>query len=230
LDNEPKSTPYSELSVVGMSRTIGVISPQTLNGVPFEFDSWSDGGAPIHSIFTPSDSTTYTAVYRVDAGRIGIGTGLTGTYYDNGDLTNPLRTRIDPTINFSWDASAPIPGMGADTFSVRWTGQVQPQFSQTYTFYTESSDGVRLWVNDKLIIDDWTDHPSRENSGSITLTAGQKYDIKMEYYDNLGDSVARLMWSSASNPKGVIPRSQLYPSPSRVFLPMLVVKSMSLQR
>ena len=64
VEAEPKASPYSTLSVVGMKRTLGVVSPQTVNGVTYEFSSWSDGGAATHEITTPSADTTYTATFR----------------------------------------------------------------------------------------------------------------------------------------------------------------------
>jgi hypothetical protein len=89
---------------------------------------------------------------------------------------------------------------------------VQPVYTETYTFYTQSDDGVRLWVNGKLLIDNWTDHAATQNSGTITLTAGQKYSIKMEYYENSGGAVAKLSWSSPSQAKQVIPKARLFPA------------------
>src|SRR6185295_16046578 len=88
---------------------------------------------------------------------------------------------------------------------------VQAQVSETHTFYTVSDDGVRLWINGQLLIDNWSDHGPTENSGSIALTAGQKYALKMEYYENGGGATAKLLWSSASTPKQVIPQGQLHP-------------------
>src|SRR5262249_802748 len=87
---------------------------------------------------------------------------------------------------------------------------VQAQYSETYTFYTESDDGVRLWVNGQLLVDNWTDHAPTENSGTIALVAGQKYDIKMEFYENGGGAGAHLLWSSASTATQAVPTSQLY--------------------
>ena len=107
--------------------------------------SWSDGGAASHNISTPAVNTTYTATYRVVTG--GTGTGLAATYYNNADFTGTTVVRTDPTVNFDWASGSPAAAIGVDTFSARWTGQVQPQFSETYTFYTQSDDGVRLWVN-----------------------------------------------------------------------------------
>ncbi|MEJ7709151.1 MAG: PA14 domain-containing protein [Pyrinomonadaceae bacterium] len=209
LDGQPQTAPITFTGVVGVIRSLGVISPQTVNGVTYVFDSWSDGGAATHSISTPATNATYTAVFRVNAGRVGNGDGLTATYYGNLNLTGATFTRIDPTVNFEW-RSGPAAGIGADTFSARWVGRVQPQFSETYTFYTRSDDGVRLWVNGQLLINNWTDHSQTENSGRIALVAGQKYDVRMEYYDNTRTGIAKLLWSSSSTPQAIIPRSQLY--------------------
>ncbi|HLY73792.1 MAG TPA: PA14 domain-containing protein, partial [Planctomycetota bacterium] len=145
-------------------------------------------------------------------GVVGNGSGLTGQYYDNIDFTNLKVTRTDATVNFDWGTGSPDPSIGPDTFSVRWTGQVQAQFSETYTFYTESDDGIRLWLNGVLVINNWTDHAQTENSGSFSLSAGTKADLKLEYYQNGGLAVAKLLWSSPSTPKQTVPQSQLYPA------------------
>lgn len=140
------------------------------------------------------------------------GQGLRGEYYNNEDFTGIAEIRIDPTVDFDWgEFGSPSSSMDADTFSVRWIGKVEPKYSEEYTFYTLSDDGVRLWVNNTLIIDNWTVHAAVEDSGIITLMAGQKYDIRMEYYDNTMHATAKLYWASASQLKEVIPQSQLFP-------------------
>ncbi|MDQ3814259.1 MAG: PA14 domain-containing protein, partial [Armatimonadota bacterium] len=156
----------------------------------------------------------YVRVRSVTApvGVIGNGTGLTGTYYNNQDFTGTTVTRVDPQIRFNWGEAAPASSIDPDTFSVRWTGQVQAQVSETYTFYTRTDDGARLWINDQLLIDDWNGHPAQENSGTIQLAAGVKYNIKMEYFDGEGGAVAELLWSSPSIFKQAVPQSQLYPT------------------
>ena len=138
------------------------------------------------------------------------GNGLKAEYYDNINFTNLKQTRIDPTVNFNWGTGSPAPSVGADTFSVRWTGQVEAEYSENYQFYTTSDDGIRLWVNDQLVIDKFINQPATEYSGSIALVAGQKYNIKLEYYDNLSVAVSKLSWSSSSQTKEIIPQSQLY--------------------
>ncbi|MDQ3250067.1 MAG: PA14 domain-containing protein [Chloroflexota bacterium] len=101
---------------------------------------------------------------------------------------------------------------------MRWTGQIQPRFGETYTFITRSDDGVRLWVNNQLTINNWTDHAPTENQAALALTAGQRYDIKLEYYENGGQSAIKLEWQSASEPRAVVPALQLYPSATGVTL------------
>ncbi|MBG1244820.1 Calx-beta domain-containing protein, partial [Nostoc sp. NZL] len=128
----------------------------------------------------------------------------------NIDFTNLKQTRTDATVNFNWGGVSPDPSIGADTFSVRWTGQVQAKYSETYNFYTTSDDGVRLWVNGQQIINKFVNQSATEYSGAIALVAGQKYEIKLEYYENQYSAVSQLAWSSSSQTKEIIPQSQLY--------------------
>jgi hypothetical protein len=100
--------------------------------------------------------------------------------------------------------------VAADTFSVRWTGQIQPRFSEEYTFYASTDDGVRLWINGQQVINNWVNQSVKTTSGKIRLEAGQRYDIRLEYFDNTGNAVSKLEWSSASQSREVIPQSQLY--------------------
>ena len=139
------------------------------------------------------------------------GTGLTGQYFDNADFTMPKLTRTDPTVDFVWGLGSPSSLVGADTFSVRWTGQIEAPASGTYTFSTVSDDGVRLWVNGQLLVNNWTIHAATENSGTIFLSAGQKVAVRMEIYENGGDATARLLWSGPGIAKQVVPQSRLHP-------------------
>lgn len=140
----------------------------------------------------------------------GTGTGLNGEYFDNANLTTLKLNRVDTTVNFDWGQGSPTSLMESDSFSVRWSGQVEPKYSETYTFYTSSDDGVKLWVNNVLVINDWVEHSVTEHSGTITLSAGTKYNIKLEYFENLDKASVKLMWSSPSQSKEIIPATQLY--------------------
>jgi hypothetical protein len=95
-------------------------------------------------------------------------------------------------------------------FSARWTGLLEPEFSEEYTFYTRSNDGVRLWIDDKLVIENWTDHAETEDKGAVKLEAGKKHRIKLEYFYAGGSGVTRLFWSSASQKREVVPAARLY--------------------
>jgi hypothetical protein len=139
------------------------------------------------------------------------GGGVRGDYYRGTGFAARVLTRTDPQINFNWADGAPDPAVDADSFSVRWTGELEAAFSETYTFYTNSDDGVRLWVDGQQLVDNWTDHTNTENSGNISLVAGQVYSIQMEYYDNTGPAVAELLWSSRHTPKQIVPRAALSP-------------------
>lgn len=132
-----------------------------------------------------------------------LGDGLMASYFPNRFLSgNANSIRVDPYINFNW--------VGQENFSVRWTGFIVPKYSQVYTFYVIRDDGVRLWVNNQLLIDRWFDHAATEYSIPIALTAGVKVPIKIEYYQHLGKAVMELGWSSLSTTKEIIPQSQLF--------------------
>jgi hypothetical protein len=142
----------------------------------------------------------------------GSGTGLIANYFTDSELKNLGLTRVDPSVDFTWGQDSPDASMiPADGFSARWVGKVQAQFSESYTFYTNSDEGVALWVNGQQIIDNFTDHTLTEDSGTITLNAGETYTIRLDYYDNAFDAQMQLSWSSDSTPKQIIPTSQLYP-------------------
>ncbi|MHC4143895.1 MAG: PA14 domain-containing protein [Planctomycetota bacterium] len=137
------------------------------------------------------------------------GGGVRADYYKGMDLKRLVLTRIDPQINFNWSIGEPDPLVGNDRFSVRWTGEVEAAYTETYTFYTNSADGIRLWVDDKQLVDNWTDHANTQDSGTIDLIEGQVYSIVMEMYENDGDAVAQLRWESPRTPKQFIPQAAL---------------------
>jgi glucose/arabinose dehydrogenase len=145
----------------------------------------------------------------------GNGDGLKGEYYDNTNFTSLKLTRTNATVDFDWGTGSPDASIAADTFSVRWTGLVQPQFSETYTFYTTTDDGARLWVDGQLLIDKWVDQSATNDwTGNLALTAFRKYSVMMEYFENGGGASTKLSWSSPSTPKAIIPQTQLYSGPT----------------
>jgi hypothetical protein len=118
-----------------------------------------------------------------------------GEYFGNRNLSgSPLLVRDDAKIDFRWGAASPAPGtIPADGFAVRWTRTINPG-AGNYRFSMTIDDGGRLWVNNHLLIDRWKDQAAQTYSGDIYLPAGG-VPIKMEYYENMGDAVARLSWA-----------------------------------
>ncbi|MDT8300076.1 MAG: PA14 domain-containing protein [Sedimentisphaerales bacterium] len=148
--------------------------------------------------------------------------GLKGEYYHATIAANEWQdlvlTRIDPKVDFDWGANSPEPGVvNADNFTVRWTGTIEVPESETYTFYTEGDDGIKLWVNNELVIDTWTwsktwhvtQPPIEFGSGEIALTAGQQYEIKLEHYEHGGTAKCKLSWSTATMAQEIVPSQYL---------------------
>jgi hypothetical protein len=152
-------------------------------------------------------SSANSAVIAVTTGSgpaNGNGPGLRGDYYNGMEFDSFNYTTNGENIDNDW-------GDNGDEYSVRWTGRVMPRYSENYTFITTSDDGVRLWVNGVLVIDNWTNHGSADDySPAITLSAGVLYNIKMEFFEAGGDAVAKLAWQSASQSREAIPLNQLY--------------------
>jgi hypothetical protein len=212
LDGQPLATPSETPGVVGLRRSLGVVSPQVKDGTTYVFERWAHGGAAGHEVRTPGTDTAWTAVFRAETPPPPPPPqqGLTAEYFDAADLTGLKLVRVDPTVDLRWQAGSPAPEVDVDTFSARWSGSVLPRYSETYTFHTETNDGVRLWVDGKLLIDDWKSQASAVlHSATITLEAGRAYSIRMEFFENKGWAGARLWWSSPRQRKQIIPASQL---------------------
>ena len=160
-------------------------------------------------------NSSITTANFFNTSEVGNGAGLSGAYYANHSSTSPYTgaptmVRTDAVVNFNW-TTGPGGGIGQDTFTVRWLGSVQPQFSGTYTFTLTADDGARLWVNGQELVDAWLDEAPTVYQGTITLKAQQLYNIEMDYYQNGGGATAELEWSGAATPLEVIPETQLYP-------------------
>jgi YVTN family beta-propeller protein len=140
------------------------------------------------------------------------GSGLLGQYFNNMTLTGTAVLQRTEAVNFGWGSGSPATGVNKDKFSVRWTGTVEASSTGQFQFQTSSDDGVRLWVNGVQVINNWTNHAATNNTSAvITLAGGNRYTIKMEYYENGGQAVARLRWRTPGSTSYVaIPVSRLY--------------------
>jgi len=119
--------------------------------------------------------------------------GWQGEYFNNRDLRGaPVVVRDDADINFDWGQSAPATGFPADNFSVRWLRDIYFYPGQ-YRLHVQADDGVRVWVNQYLLIDDWRDSTSRELSAEYTMPGGPE-QIRVEYYEHTGQALVRVWW------------------------------------
>jgi hypothetical protein len=162
-------------------------------------------------------SSTLVLTVNAASGGTNTGTGLRGRYYTNTGLTGaPALTRTDSTVNFSWSGS-PGSGIGSDNFSVRWDGRIEAPVTGAYTFSTEIDDGVRLWVNGVLVLDQWTNQNTTVTaSTTLNLTAGALYRVVLEYYEAGGGALARLRWAYPGQATQIIPQGRLYPATSTI--------------
>ncbi len=119
---------------------------------------------------------------------------------------------IDTIVNENWGDISPGCDISKDYWNGRWEGQIDPLYSEVYTFYITVDDNVRLWINDTLVIDKWTGSGNGLTfTGTIALTAGKKVPIRLDYAEKTGNALVKLEWSSPSNTREIIPQSQLYP-------------------
>ncbi len=123
-----------------------------------------------------------------------------GEYYDNSILAaQPALVRYDNEIDFDWGTDSPVPQyLIRDAFSVRWTGTLDLPAGE-YEFTTATDDGVRLWVNDRLIINKWREQAELAFSAQITLPGGP-VPVKMEYYNAEHVASAHLSWDRLDGP------------------------------
>lgn len=170
------------------------------------FDLMPSGG--------PVDEKATVVELRVSVprGRAGSGSGLKARFWDNDSFRGaPAATRTDPSVNHAWrfDGS-PSPSVPADHFSARWTGSVQPRWSDTYTFTTVSDDTARVWIDGRLVVDASDPHGPRVDTGTVRLRAGKRHRIRVDYRELSGEAHMKLLWSSPHQQQEIVPRSQLY--------------------
>jgi len=125
----------------------------------------------------------------------------------------PIVTRVDKTIDFNWgDDFAPDPNVPANNFSVRFNADFQVAIDGTYTLHGTADDGIRVYLDNELLIDAWVDQGMTEyDTPPLDLVAGQKYLVTLEQYENSGGAGAELRWSSDIVPKQIIPSGALMP-------------------
>ncbi|UOE34724.1 PA14 domain-containing protein [Hymenobacter monticola] len=124
--------------------------------------------------------------------------GLKGDYYEGINFEKYVLTRRDATIDFNWGHEPPAPGLPAEDFSVRWTGWLVPPTSGEYTFHVTVDDGIRLWLNDKLLLDEWRGQPVSSYTATVTLRAGEPYRLRVDYCQYRLDTRVFVNWALPS--------------------------------
>ena len=172
-------------------------------------------GLNVVAVTPGSPNSGIASATFINSASLGSGTGLLGKYYANTFPSNPFvgspLVRTDAVVNFNWNTNSPDPSIPTNNYTVKWTGLVQPLFSEPYTFSATTDDGARLWVNGQEIINAWSAQAPTTHSGVINLQAQQVYAIEMDYFQAGGGAVAQLSWSSPSTTPAIIPQTQLYP-------------------
>ncbi|MGP2440078.1 PA14 domain-containing protein [Streptomyces sp. JW3] len=140
--------------------------------------------------------------------------GLKGEYYTQSapgafDFNELKATGFDPQVDFdNLESRLKFATGQADDVSVRWTGRLVPEESGPHTFSVIGDNGFRLWIGGQLAIDHWVDDWDREQTAQpIDLTAGQSYDIKLEYFEHYGGSNLHLRWTEPGGAKEAVPQS-----------------------
>ncbi|MDP4205701.1 MAG: glycoside hydrolase family 3 C-terminal domain-containing protein [Bacteroidota bacterium] len=175
------------------------------NGYPFHSVSFYDGirnvaGEKIQVRYEEGISKWYKKLYaesefsHQDTNGV-IQSGLQGEYFDNMKLEgSPKIVRTDKVVNIPLSGGSPADGFAYDEYSVRWTGYITPKVNGEYAFVAEANDGVRVWINNELIVDDWNNHADQIHTVTKMLEGGQSYSVKIEYYEYLDLSEVHFGW------------------------------------
>lgn len=121
--------------------------------------------------------------------------GLQGEYFNNLTLSGePKLTRTDATIDFKWTLYSPTPALAIDQYAVRWTGQLLAPRTGTVAIGLEGNDGYRLYIDNKLVVDNWHKRSYQTITGKVSMEKGRLYAIRVEFYEPVGNANIRLVW------------------------------------
>jgi glucose/arabinose dehydrogenase len=230
LDGKAISTDTTVTAVGGIGR---VLTPLWFerNDSAYVFQSWgtlSDTGSS-YRFFVPLSDTTINVQYNTFSHQPG--QGLTAKYFNSEEdflADNYTAINTDTNINFDWQNSPTPAGINRDLFFARYEGTLKPIVSGTYTFYTYSDDGLKLYINNQPVINQWHPQGATEHSNSVYLESGKQYPVRVEYINYGGNALMKLSWKIKNDAKTVIPESHLYP-PAPQTKPVPVIDSLSVR-
>ena len=150
-------------------------------------------------VYAPGSTLAGETVVSVPASALtvdGRTPGLKAEYFINQELRGPAAVvRTDARIDFDWGRYQPAPELTGNNFSVRWTGKLAPPESGNYKLGFTADDGARLYLDGKLLVDAWTTNPNKTVTTDIALEGGRSYDLRLEYFQNNRENIAKLVWS-----------------------------------
>jgi hypothetical protein len=189
---------------------------------PHQRSAANDGSGAMDSQVAPDsfppDATPLDVTPNPDPAPLPVGNGLLvelwdGTQLEMGTGTGHDRDWTGQMINFDWGTGTPTSdgSFDSDDFSMRFRGQILPAYTESYTFISESDDGVRLWIDDVKVFDSWTGSGFTITMGRIPLTGRVKHKFLMEYRESKGNASVKLFWASTSlGGKQIIPKAALF--------------------
>ncbi len=191
------------------SAAITLIAGQ-LYDVKLEYNEFT-GSAVMQLKWQLPGVTSFVAIPAAQL--VAAGAGLRAQYFSNSTLSAPATLVRYESPWFNWGTAAPATGVPADNFSARWTGTLSPTATGAVTFRTNSDEAVRLWVNGSLVVDNLTPHAATVDTGpALTLFAGQRYDVRLDYEELGGSALLQLEWLlPGASVYVALPANQLYP-------------------
>lgn len=195
-------------------------------------DAWQDGAkrevtgdrkmtAGAHGLRVEYYERTRDAVIKVWWEKLTAYPDWKGEYWSNRTLSgNPVLVRNDENLAFDWKTGSPAPNIPSDGFSARWT-RTYPFEGATYRFRVIVDDGVRMWVDEWLIIDSWRDGSARELTAEYALVQGV-HSLKVEYYENAGDARIQVWWEKVASPSYPDWKGEYWPNATLSGNPALV--------
>jgi len=202
LKNENNTLPLKKeiktIAVIGPNADAPEVLLGNYNGEPSKSFTPLEGirrkvSASTRVLYALGSTLTGETVAPVPAAAL---SGLKGEYFNNKDLQGePVLVRTDERINFDWVRGRPLPQLGDDNFSVRWTGKFIAPESGVYQLGAIADDGVRIYLDGQTLINAWSGNRARTVMKEVNLEAGRSYDIRIEYYENTGAAMVRFVWS-----------------------------------
>jgi glucose/arabinose dehydrogenase len=225
IDGSFLAAPQQVNTVDGVLRVVTATRAVIKDDKIYRFKRWKElNVSDLIFSFWGGQVPKLTAEYEAQPLNIAKGRGLRALYFQGEANTllnaqifgaKPVLVRVDTTVNFNWTNGSPASAVPINNFAVRWLGDLEPLFTDNYTFHCFSDDGVRLWIDNQLVVDNWVYQAVAEaTSKPMRLEVGKKYRVKMEFFEGGGEAEVRLWWSTPVLDKSPVPKSQLFPDPT----------------